>query len=443
MTEPHNRSSADSQSALAIMARVKSIGVHAKHDARNTYVVSLTFEGDDQPTIKQFQALKDAALSGDAAQAAKVRLATIEECAKLVEPKQPRPCDCERCDCGNRGDMEAVASWDTDAYNAKAIRALAEPVDRYDEAMAAIDACIGPAHNGSSAATEDADLLGEMKHGHAEPVANRHYAWAVAEITQLRQKVSKSIDEASFADLRASGGIEPQALLETQAAQVPSEPQRSGNDDLRDLAERLFTDAHRDDLPQGVRFRLKQASEVVRERSAATSGLGKSDMLELSKRIENGLKDDNGDFFAPPLSRKQWWMIASSLDYAARFNTLNEPQRDVAKWPDTLRFDDRDKYIDELEDQIERLRAVPQTAGVWQPIETAPRDGSRIVVGRDMGTWGFVRGIARWEDIRGISGWVTTAAFSDPPGVLGLAEPTHWLVASAVTHPEHNATNIT
>ncbi|MCK1322101.1 hypothetical protein IVA94_14615 [Bradyrhizobium sp. 156] len=210
-----------------------------------------------------------------------------------------------------------------------------------------------------SAVTEGADLLGEMKHGHAEPVANRHYAWAVAEITQLRQKVSKSIDEASFADLRASGGIEPQALLETQAAQVPSEPQRSGNDDLRDLAERLFTDAHRDDLPQVVRFRLKQASEVVRERSAATSGLGKSDMLELSKRIENGLKDDNGDFFAPPLSRKQWWMIASSLDYAARFNTPNEPPRNITKWPDTLGFDDRDKYIDELEAQIERHRAAP------------------------------------------------------------------------------------
>lgn len=119
------------------------------------------------------------------------------------------------------------------------------------------------------------------------------------------------------------------------------------------------------------------------------------------------------------------------------------PPRNMTKWPDTLWFDDRDKYIDELEAQIERLRAVPQTAGVWQPIETAPRDGSRIVVGRDMGTWGFVRGIARWEDIRGISGWVTTATFSDPPGVLGLAEPTHWLVASAVTHPEHNATNIT
>lgn len=53
-----------------------------------------------------------------------VREAVIEQCAKLVEPKRPRPCDCERCDCGNSGDLEAVAAWDADAANAKAIRAL-------------------------------------------------------------------------------------------------------------------------------------------------------------------------------------------------------------------------------------------------------------------------------------------------------------------------------
>jgi hypothetical protein len=54
------------------------------------------------------------------------REAVIEECAKVVEPKGPRPCDCERCYCGNHGDLEAVAAWDADAYNAKAIRALAD-----------------------------------------------------------------------------------------------------------------------------------------------------------------------------------------------------------------------------------------------------------------------------------------------------------------------------
>lgn len=42
-----------------------------------------------------------------------------------------------------------------------------------------------------------------------------------------------------------------------------------------------------------------------------------------------------------------------------RLEMPGEPQRDMTKWPDTLRFDDRDKYIDELEAQIERLRAVP------------------------------------------------------------------------------------
>lgn len=57
----------------------------------------------------------------------KVKLDTIEACAKLIEPKGPRPCDCEpgRCYCHNFGDAEAVASWDTDAANAALIRNLA------------------------------------------------------------------------------------------------------------------------------------------------------------------------------------------------------------------------------------------------------------------------------------------------------------------------------
>lgn len=46
-----------------------------------------------------------------------------EACARLVEPKTPRPCDCERCSCGNIGDAESVARWDEAAWAAKAIRA--------------------------------------------------------------------------------------------------------------------------------------------------------------------------------------------------------------------------------------------------------------------------------------------------------------------------------
>jgi len=56
----------------------------------------------------------------------------VEACARLVEPKRPRPCDCERCYCGNNGDLEAVTAWDADAANAKAIRALCRSVQATD-----------------------------------------------------------------------------------------------------------------------------------------------------------------------------------------------------------------------------------------------------------------------------------------------------------------------
>jgi hypothetical protein len=45
-----------------------------------------------------------------------------EECAKIIEPSFPRPCDCETCYCGNRDDADSVAAWDEAAANAKAIR---------------------------------------------------------------------------------------------------------------------------------------------------------------------------------------------------------------------------------------------------------------------------------------------------------------------------------
>lgn len=53
---------------------------------------------------------------------------TIEECARLIAPEGPRPCDCERCYCQNPGDAEAVAAWDAGAANAKKIRSLSTAV---------------------------------------------------------------------------------------------------------------------------------------------------------------------------------------------------------------------------------------------------------------------------------------------------------------------------
>jgi len=49
-----------------------------------------------------------------------------EECAKIAEPKGPRPCDCKGCYCDNYGDAEKVAQWDADMWTANAIRARGE-----------------------------------------------------------------------------------------------------------------------------------------------------------------------------------------------------------------------------------------------------------------------------------------------------------------------------
>ena len=55
--------------------------------------------------------------------AAIVAAAEREACAKLCEPKRPRPCDCDHCDCGNSGDRAAVVDWDVSNALAVAIRA--------------------------------------------------------------------------------------------------------------------------------------------------------------------------------------------------------------------------------------------------------------------------------------------------------------------------------
>lgn len=57
----------------------------------------------------------------------------------------------------------------------------------------------------------------------------------------------------------------------------------------------------------------------------------------------------------------------------------------------------------------------------WQPIETAPLDGTRVLLFRYLAPW-FITGWGYW--IRGI-GW-RAHGFFDPPGDLGLNAPTHW-----------------
>lgn len=59
-----------------------------------------------------------------AASQAETRRLALEEAARVVKPSGNRPCDCDRCDCGNVGDAEAVAAWDALDAPYRAIRAL-------------------------------------------------------------------------------------------------------------------------------------------------------------------------------------------------------------------------------------------------------------------------------------------------------------------------------
>ena len=79
---------------------------------------------DANKTIAELVAEIDRLSTSLAAERGVARAKALEEAAKAVEPKRPRPCDCDTCYCGNHGDMEAVAAWDADAAAAKSIRAL-------------------------------------------------------------------------------------------------------------------------------------------------------------------------------------------------------------------------------------------------------------------------------------------------------------------------------
>lgn len=91
--------------------------------------------------------------------------------------------------------------------------------------------------------------------------------------------------------------------------------------------------------------------------------------------------------------------------------------------------------IGQLSARLSGMAAAPQQ---WQPIETAPKDGQTIIVGRDMGSFGFVRGYAYFEGVPGafVSGWISNG-FTDPPGNLGLAHPSHWMPLPTRPEPPH------
>jgi hypothetical protein len=62
----------------------------------------------------------------------------------------------------------------------------------------------------------------------------------------------------------------------------------------------------------------------------------------------------------------------------------------------------------------------------WQLIESAPRDGTQVMLYKNTGIF-KVLGFGYWEGGTSfVSGWITRG-FHDVPGNLGLANPSHWM----------------
>ena len=84
--------------------------------------------------------------------------------------------------------------------------------------------------------------------------------------------------------------------------------------------------------------------------------------------------------------------------------------------------------ISDSDDRLRFARALLREAPAWwRPIESAPKGGNTVLVGRNMGEpWRFVYGAGYYFEKHGIGGWVCRG-LREPPGELGLGNPTHWM----------------
>jgi len=73
-----------------------------------------------------------------------------------------------------------------------------------------------------------------------------------------------------------------------------------------------------------------------------------------------------------------------------------------------------------------RDAATALSAHEWQPIATAPRDGTAVLIAKHSPAWGWVLGAGHYVEIHKVKGWIARA-IHDSPGVFGLGDPTHWM----------------